>query len=77
MGSIFQDKAGRWRGVVNLPKGKDGIRKQKVFYGDPNQTPGQQKRVLQAKTQNWNMKLTITYILMKPMIRWSNISKNG
>ena len=49
MGSIFQDKAGRWRGVVNLPKGNDGTRKQKVFYGDPNQTPGQQKRELQAK----------------------------
>lgn len=49
MGSIFQDKAGRWRGVVNLPKGNDGVRKQKVFYGDPEQTPGQQKRELQVK----------------------------
>lgn len=49
MGSIFQDKTGRWRGVVNLPKGQDGSRKQKVFYGDPAQTPGQQKRELQVK----------------------------
>src|SRR5665648_1263482 len=49
MGSIFQDKVGRWRGVVNLPKGNDGVRKQKVFYGDPDQTPGQQKRELQVK----------------------------
>lgn len=49
MGSIFQDKAGRWRGVVNLPKGNDGVRKQKVFYGDPDQTPAQQKRELQVK----------------------------
>lgn len=49
MGSIFQDKSGRWRGVVNLPKGQDGGRKQKVFYGDPSQTPGQQKKELQVK----------------------------
>src|SRR5665648_50062 len=49
MGSIFQDKVCRWRGVVNLPKGNDGVRKQKVFYGDPDQTPGQQKRELQVK----------------------------
>ena len=49
MGSIFQDKSGRWRGVVNLPKGPDGSRKQKVFYGDPCQTPGQQKKELQVK----------------------------
>jgi len=49
MGSIFQDKSGRWRGVVNLPKGQDGSRKQKVFYGDTTKTVSQQKKELQVQ----------------------------
>lgn len=54
MGSIFLEKSGpyagrRYRGVVELPKGPDGKRNQKPFYGDPSQTPAQQKKELQAK----------------------------
>ena len=50
MGSIFQDKkTGRWRGVVSLPKGSDGSRKQKTFYGDTTLTVSQQKKELQVQ----------------------------
>lgn len=48
-GSVFQDKNGRWRGVVELPKGPDGKRKQKVFYGDMSKSPSQQKKEVQSK----------------------------
>ena len=52
MGSIFQDKAGYWRGVVNLPKVPGGSRKQQTFYGDTSKTVSQQKKELQAEITN-------------------------
>lgn len=52
MGSIFQDKAGYWRGTVNLPRIPGGSRKQKTFYGDLSQTVSQQKRELQIQITN-------------------------
>ena len=52
MGSIFQDKAGYWRGTVNLPRIPGGSRKQKTFYGDLSQTVSQQKKELQIQITN-------------------------
>ena len=52
MGSIFQDKAGYWRGTVNLPRIPGCSRKQKTFYGDLSQTVSQQKKELQIQITN-------------------------
>lgn len=43
-GSVFKDKNGRWRGVVELPKGPDGKRKQKTLYGKGIKGSSEQKR---------------------------------
>lgn len=41
--SVFKDKNGRWVGTVELPKGRDGKRKKKFFYGDPDKSDKKQK----------------------------------
>lgn len=41
--SVFQDKKGRWVGTVELPKSRDGKRRKKFFYGDPDKSDKKQK----------------------------------
>lgn len=46
MGSVYKDKTGRWRGVVELPKNQGESRKQKVFYGDTKKSESKQEKEL-------------------------------
>jgi len=47
MGSVFKRKKdGRWIGTVELPKGRDGKRKKKFFYGDTNKSEAKQEKEL-------------------------------
>jgi len=48
MGSVFQDKQGRWRGTVELPK-VNGERKKETFYGDTSKSEAQQKKILHSQ----------------------------
>ena len=49
-GSVFKDKTGRWRGVVELPRGADGARKQQPLYsGDTKKGSAAQKKEVQRK----------------------------
>jgi len=50
MGSVYQDKkTGRWRGVVELPKDRNGERKQKTFYGKTNLSDSKQEKELWSR----------------------------
>jgi len=49
MGTVFQDKDGRWRGRVELPRGRDGKRKKKEFYGDTNLSDSKQEKELWSR----------------------------
>lgn len=51
-GSVFKDKHGRWRGVVDLPKtGRPGEpkRPQKTFYGDTSKSDSANEKELWSK----------------------------
>ena len=50
MGSVYQDKQGRWRGTTELPRGKDGKRrKSPPFYGNPKMSDAKQQKELWSK----------------------------
>ena len=46
--SIFK-KDGRWVGTVELPKGKDGKRRKKFFYGNPDESDKKQKSDINSR----------------------------
>jgi len=47
MGSVFKRKKdGRWIGTVELPRGRDGTRKKKFFYGDTSKSEAKQEKEL-------------------------------
>jgi len=49
MGTVFKDKNGRWRGRVELPRGKDGKRDKKEFYGDTKLSDAKQEKELWSR----------------------------
>jgi len=56
MGSVFKRKKdGRWIGTVELPKGRDGKRKKKFFYGDTDKSDAKQEKEL------WSQVNTLEY----------------
>ena len=49
MGTVFKDKNGRWRGRVELPKGRDGVRKKQEFYGVTGLSDAKQEKELWSR----------------------------
>jgi integrase len=49
MGSVFQNEKGRWIGTVELPRGRDGKRKKKFFYGITGLSDAKQEKELWSR----------------------------
>lgn len=69
-GSIFQDKNGRWRGVITMEINANGTQKKKIFYGKTRKEVSEKVNQALANIKNHNCIESSKMLLSEWLSHW-------